>query len=225
MTNATNTAAQPKKYELNDAVNRVKAASEATKRKFEESIDVAIVIGWNTIKFPIRGFCELPHGLGKKMSIAVICSEDEADTWKEQGADFAGEDSLIAELKAQNITPDVIICHTDLMKKVTPLARILGPKGLMPNAKDGTVSTDISASLKKVRAGQAKIKPDKAGVIHTSIGRVSFEEDKLVGNITELLKKVKSLRPDAAKGNTIKSMHISSTMGQGVGVDIGKLTY
>jgi large subunit ribosomal protein L1 len=207
-----------KLYTLTEASSLVK---EITTTKFDASIDLDVRLGIDPRKSNqmVRGVVSLPHGTGKVTRVLVLCSPDKEAEAKSAGADYVGLDDYIEKIKAGWTDVDVIITMPSVMGKVGQLGRILGPRGLMPNPKSGTVTMEIGKAVKEVKQGKIDFKVDKSGIIHTSIGKVSFEAQKIVENAREFIHVVNKLKPAAAKGTYIKSMFLSSTMSPGVKVD------
>ena len=207
-----------KSYTLKEASELVK---EITTTKFDASVDIDVRLGVDPRKANqmVRGVVSLPHGTGKQVRVLVLCSpEVEADA-KEAGADYVGLDEYIDKIKGGWTDIDVIITQPQIMGKIGALGRILGPRGLMPNPKSGTVTPDVAKAVKEVKQGKIDFKVDKAGIIHTSIGKVSFEPEKLQDNAKEFIQTLIKLKPTAAKGTYIKSIYLSSTMSPGIKVD------
>ncbi|MBE3085784.1 MAG: 50S ribosomal protein L1 [Bacteroidetes bacterium] len=207
-----------KLYTLKEASSLVK---EMTKTKFDASIDLDVRLGIDPRKSNqmVRGVVSLPHGTGKETRVLVLCSPDKEAEAKEAGADFVGLDDYVEKIKGGWTDMDVIITMPSVMGKVGQLGRILGPRGLMPNPKSGTVTMEIGKAVKEVKQGKIDFKVDKSGIIHASIGKVSFEPQKIVENAREFISIVNKLKPAAAKGTYIRSVFISSTMSQGVKID------
>ena len=207
-----------KLYTLKEASSLVK---EITKTKFDASIDLDVRLGIDPRKSNqmVRGVVSLPHGTGKETRVLVLCSPDKEAEAKEAGADFVGLDDFVEKIKGGWTDVDVIITMPSVMGKVGQLGRILGPRGLMPNPKSGTVTMEIGKAVKEVKQGKIDFKVDKTGIIHASIGKVSFEPQKIVENAREFISMVNKLKPAAAKGTYIRSVFISSTMSQGVKID------
>jgi len=205
-------------YTLKEASVLVK---EMTKTKFDASIDLDVRLGIDPRKSNqmVRGVVSLPHGTGKETRVLVLCSPDKEAEAKEAGADHIGLDDYIEKIKAGWTDIDVIITMPSVMGKVGQLGRILGPRGLMPNPKSGTVTMEIGKAVKEVKQGKIDFKVDKTGIIHTSIGKVSFEPQKIVENAREFIQMVNKLKPSAAKGTYIRSVFLSSTMSPGIKVD------
>jgi large subunit ribosomal protein L1 len=207
-----------KLYTLKEASVLVK---EMTTTKFDASIDLDVRLGIDPRKSNqmVRGVVSLPHGTGKETRVLVLCSPDKEAEAKEAGADFVGLDDFIEKIKGGWTDMDVIITMPSVMGKVGQLGRILGPRGLMPNPKSGTVTMEIGKAVKEVKQGKIDFKVDKSGIIHTSIGKVSFEPDKIADNAKEFISMVNKLKPAAAKGTYIRSLFLSSTMSPGIKVD------
>jgi large subunit ribosomal protein L1 len=207
-----------KQYSLAEAVELVK---NITYTKFDASVDLSVRLGVDPRKANqmVRGSVTLPHGTGKDVRVLVLCTPDKEEEAKAAGADFVGLDEYIQKIKGGWTDVDVVITMPSVMPKVGQLGRILGPRGLMPNPKTGTVTMEVGNAVKAAKAGKIDFKVDKYGIIHSAIGKVSFENEKLVENATELLNTIIKLRPAAAKGNYVKSIYLSSTMSPGVAVD------
>jgi large subunit ribosomal protein L1 len=207
-----------KLYTLTEASSLVK---EITTSKFDASIDLDVRLGIDPRKSNqmVRGVVSLPHGTGKLTRVLVLCSPDKEAEAKSAGADYVGLDDYVDKIKAGWTDVDVIITMPSVMGKVGQLGRILGPRGLMPNPKSGTVTMDIGKAVKEVKQGKIDFKVDKSGIIHTSIGKVSFEPDKIVENAREFIHMVNKLKPAAAKGTYIRSLFLSSTMSPGIKID------
>jgi len=205
-------------HKLDEAITLSKKFSS---KKFDESLDVSIVLGIDTKKSDqqIRGVLSLPKMPKKEVKIAVFADGDDITKAKDAGADLAGNDDLIDSIKKGNINFDKCISTPKMMVKVSTLGQILGPKGLMPNPKLGTVTNDISDAIKKVKSGQLEYKTDKAGTIHASIGKISFSLEELRQNVIFFLDEVKKKKPESTKGVFIKKFFINSTMGPGLQVD------
>ena len=207
-----------KQYNLLDACNLVK---ETSYTKFDASVDIAMRLGVDPRKANqmVRGVVTLPHGTGKTVRVLVLCTPDKETEAKAAGADFVGLDEFIDKIKGGWTDVDVIICTPSVMAKIGPIGRILGPRGLMPNPKTGTVTMEIGKAVKEVKAGKIDFKVDKQGIIHTAIGKVSFDPKALAENANEFINTVIKLKPQALKGTYIKSISLSSTMGPGIFVD------
>jgi large subunit ribosomal protein L1 len=207
-----------KLYTLTEASTLVK---EITKTKFDASIDLDVRLGIDPRKSNqmVRGVVSLPHGTGKQTRVLVLCTPDKVNEAKEAGADYFGLDEYVDKIKEGWTDVDVIITMPSVMGKVGQLGRILGPRGLMPNPKSGTVTMEIGKAVKEVKQGKIDFKVDKSGIIHASIGKVSFEPEKIVDNAREFISMVNKLKPSAAKGTYIKSIFLSSTMSMGIKID------
>ena len=207
-----------KAYTLAEAAALVK---EITTTKFDASIDVDIRLGVDPRKANqmVRGVVSLPNGTGKVTRVLALCTPDQEAAAKEAGADYAGLDEYIEKIKSGWLDVDVIITMPSCMGKIGPIGRILGPRGLMPNPKSGTVTMNIAQAVKEVKQGKIDFKVDKTGIIHTSIGKVSMTADQIFGNAKEFISTVNKLKPAAAKGTYIKSIFISSTMSKGIKID------
>jgi large subunit ribosomal protein L1 len=211
-----------KLYAIADAISIVKDAATA---KFDESIDVAVQLGVDAKKSDqvVRGAVVLPNGTGKTKRVAVFAQGAKADEAKAAGADIVGMDDLAAEVKAGKMEFDVVIAAPDAMKIVGTLGQILGPRGLMPNPKVGTVTPDVATAVKNAKAGQVQFRVDKAGIVHGTIGRRSFDSDKLRGNLAALIDALNKAKPASSKGVYLRKLAVSSTMGVGVRVDLASL--
>lgn len=211
-----------KAYPLTDALALVKECANA---KFDESIDVAVNLGVDAKKSDqvVRGAVVLPAGTGKSVRVAVFAQGEKAETAKAAGADVVGFDDLAAQVKEGNLNFDVVIATPDAMKVVGQLGQILGPRGLMPNPKVGTVTMDVATAVKNAKAGQVQYRTDKGGIIQCTIGRASFAPEALTDNLKALLEALNKSRPAAAKGVYLRKVSLSSTMGVGVRVDTGSL--
>lgn len=208
-----------KTYSLSDAAGLIKQMPAS---KFDASVDLAVRLGVDPRKANqmVRGVCSLPHGTGKAVKVLALCTPDKEEEAKAAGADFVGLDEYLDKIKGGWTDVDVIVTMPTVMAKLGPLGRILGPRGLMPNPKAGTVTMDIGKAVSDVKAGKIDFKVDKYGIIHASIGKVSFTEDKLVENAIELIHTLVKLKPSAAKGTYIKSIALSGTMTPSVRVDV-----
>jgi large subunit ribosomal protein L1 len=207
-----------KLYSLKEASVLVK---EMTKTKFDASIDLDVRLGIDPRKSNqmVRGVVSLPHGTGKETRVLVLCTPDKENEAKEAGADFVGLDDFVEKIKGGWTDMDVIITMPSVMGKVGQLGRILGPRGLMPNPKSGTVTMEIGKAVKEVKQGKIDFKVDKSGIIHASIGKVSFEPHKIAENAKEFVSMVNKLKPAAAKGTYIRSLFLSSTMSPSIKID------
>jgi large subunit ribosomal protein L1 len=207
-----------KSYSLEDASKIVK---DISKLKFDPTVDIAVRLGVDPRKANqmVRGTVSLPHGTGKDISVLVLCSPDKENEAKEAGADHVGLDEYIDKIKKGWTDVDVIITMPSVMGKVGALGRILGPRGLMPNPKTGTVTMNIGQAVKDVKAGKIDFKVDKFGIVHAAIGKASFESNQIVDNAKELIAALVKLKPSSAKGQYVKSITLSSTMSPGVKVE------
>ena len=212
-----------KQYDLNEAAKIVK---DVTYTKFDASVDVSVRLGVDPKKANqmVRGTVALPNGVGKDVKVLVLCTPDKEAEAKEAGADYVGLDEYVDKIKEGWTDIDVIITMPSVMGKVGALGRVLGPRGLMPNPKSGTVTMEIGKAVTDIKAGKIDFKVDKFGIIHTTIGRASFEADKLVENAKELIQTIVKLKPTSAKGTYLKSVCLSSTMSPGVKVEPKSLT-
>ncbi len=217
-------AVQPgKSYALNDALQIVKSNASA---KFAESVDVAVRLGIDAKKSDqgVRGSSLLPHGTGKPVKVAVFCPAGEkAEAAKAAGADAVGMDDLAERMRAGELDFDRVIATPDAMRVVGKLGQLLGPRGLMPNPKDGSVAADVAAAVKNAKAGQVKFRNDKAGIVHATIGKATFEAAQLADNLNALIADLLKAKPSTAKGQFLQKVAVSSTMGVGVTVDTSTL--
>ena len=211
-----------KQYSIDDALALVKQFATA---KFDESVDVAVNLGIDASKSDqqVRGSTVLPHGTGKVVRVAVFTSGKNADAAREAGADIVGLEDLAEKVKAGELNFDVVVASPDAMRVVGQLGQILGPRGLMPNPKVGTVTPDVANAVRNAKAGQVRFRADKAGVIHCGIGKASFEPKALKENLQALLHDLQRVKPAASKGVYLKRVAVSSTMGPGVQVDQASL--
>ena len=207
-----------KLYNLDEACSLLK---DITTTKFDASVDLAVRLGVdpNKANEMVRGVVSLPNGTGKDMKVLALVSPDKEDEAKKAGADFVGLDEYIDKIKGGWTDVDVIVTMPSVMGKLGPLGRILGPRGLMPNPKTGTVTMDVAKAVSDVKAGKIDFKVDKAGIVHAPIGKVSFSPDKIAGNASELIQTLIKLKPTSAKGTYIKSIFISSTMSPSLAID------
>jgi len=205
-------------YSLNEASSLVK---EITNAKFDASVDLAVRLGVDPRKANqmVRGVVTLPHGTGKEVKVLALVTPDKEAAAKEAGADYVGLDEYLDKIKGGWTDVDVIVTMPSVMGKLGPLGRILGPRGLMPNPKTGTVTMDVAKAVADVKGGKIDFKVDKAGNVHAAIGKASFSADKIAGNAKELLDTLMKLKPAAAKGVYMKSIHISSTMSPSIPLD------
>ncbi len=212
-----------KTFTLTEACDLVKGISTT---KFDASVDICVRLGVDPRKANqmVRGTVALPHGTGKDVKVLVLCTPDKEKEAQDAGADFVGLDDYIAKIKAGWTAVDVIITMPSVMGKVGALGRILGPRGLMPNPKTGTVTMEIGKAVEEVKAGKIDFKVDKYGIIHAGIGKVSFEGEKIRDNAFELIQTLLKLKPSAAKGTYIKSIYLSSTMSPGIQIDAKSVT-
>ena len=211
-----------KTYSITEAMEIIQSVKS---EKFDESIDISVKLGVDPNKSDqnVRGAVTLPNSLGKEVKVAVFADGDHASQAEKAGADFIGMDDLAEKFQKEEISVDVVISSNAAMKVVGKLGQVLGPKGLMPNPKTGTVSDDVETAIKNVKAGQVRFRTDKNGIIHGSIGKVSFDGDKIKANASALLEELKKLKPASAKGIYIGNIAISSTMGPGVKINPGEL--
>ena len=207
-----------KLYSLDEAMGLVKEVNTA---KFDASVDVHVRLGIDPRKADqaLRGTVSLPHGTGKTKTVMVFCTPDKEEEAKAAGADYVGLDELIQKVQGGWTDVDVVIAMPQVMAKVGRIGRILGPRGLMPNPKTGTVTPNVGAAVAEVKKGKISFRVDKYGIIHSSIGRVSFTPDQLVGNANELLSTLLRMKPSTAKGTYVKSVTVASTMSPGIKVD------
>lgn len=207
-----------KTYSLAEACDLVK---EITTTKFDASVDVSVRLGVDPRKANqmIRGTVALPHGTGKDVRVLVLCTPDKEEEAKAAGADHVGLDDYIAKIKGGWTDIDVIITMPAVMGKVGALGRVLGPRGLMPNPKTGTVTMDVAKAVQEVKAGKIDFRVDKFGIVHSSVGKVSFEGNKIMDNASELITTLIKMKPAAAKGTYIKSIYLSSTMSPSIQID------
>ncbi|MEY3099428.1 MAG: 50S ribosomal protein L1 [Flavobacteriia bacterium] len=212
-----------KAFTLSEACDLVKGISTT---KFDASVDICVRLGVDPRKANqmVRGTVALPHGTGKDVKVLVLCTPDKEKEAQDAGADFVGLDDYIAKIKAGWTAVDVIITMPSVMGKVGALGRILGPRGLMPNPKTGTVTMEIGKAVEEVKAGKIDFKVDKYGIIHAGIGKVSFDGTKIRENASELIQTLVKLKPSAAKGTYIKSIYLSSTMSPGIQIDAKSVT-
>ena len=207
-----------KLYNLDEACSLIK---DITTTKFDASVDLAVRLGVDPKKANemVRGVVSLPNGTGKDMKVLALVSPDKEDEAKNAGADYVGLDEYVEKIKGGWTDVDVIVTMPSVMGKLGPLGRILGPRGLMPNPKTGTVTMDIAKAVSDVKAGKIDFKVDKAGIVHAPIGKVSFSPDKIAGNASELIQTLIKLKPTVAKGTYNKSIFISSTMSPSLAID------
>jgi large subunit ribosomal protein L1 len=204
-----------------DVLSASSKLKEITNVNFDASVDLAIRLGVDPRKANqmVRGVVTLPNGTGKDVKVLALVTPDKEAEAKEAGADFVGLDEYLTKIKAGWTDVDVIVTMPSVMGKLGPLGRILGPRGLMPNPKTGTVTMDVAKAVKDVKGGKIDFKVDKTGIIHAAVGKVSFDADKIAENANELLKTIVKLKPSTVKGTYIKSIFLSSTMSQGIAID------
>jgi large subunit ribosomal protein L1 len=207
-----------KLYSLKDASSLLKEVASA---KFDESVDIAVKLGVDPRKANqmVRGVVTLPHGTGKDTKVLALVTPDKEEEARAAGADYVGLDDYLQKIKDGWTDVDVIITMPAIMGKLGPLGRVLGPRGLMPNPKTGTVTMEIGKAVAEVKAGKIDFKVDKTGIVHAGIGRISFDSSKIVENAAEIIQTLLKLKPTAAKGTYIKSIYLSSTMGPGIALD------
>ena len=211
-----------KSYSLEEASSIVK---ENSKVKFDSTIDLAVRLGVDPTQANqmVRGVASLPHGTGKDLKVLALVTADKEEEAKEAGADFVGLDEYIEKIKGGWTEIDVIVTMPSIMGKIGALGRVLGPRGLMPNPKSGTVTQDVGKAVSDVKKGKIDFKVEKNGIIHASVGKVSFDVNKISENANELLQTILKLKPSATKGTYVKSVYMSSTMGLGIKLDINSL--
>lgn len=211
-----------KVYPIDEAVTLIMGLAKA---KFPESIDVAVNLGVDPRKSDqvVRGASVLPHGTGKSVRVAVFAQGAKADEAQAAGADKVGYEDLAEEVKGGQIDFDVVVASPDAMRLLGRLGQVLGPRGLMPNPKTGTVTPDVATAVKNAKAGQVRFRTDKAGIIHCSVGKVGFQSGQIKENLEHLLLELKKLKPASSKGTYLKKVTLSSTMGPGLSVDLGSL--
>ena len=209
-------------YTIEEAAQLVK---EITFTKFDASVDIDVRLGVDPRKANqmVRGVVTLPHGTGKDIRVLVLCTPDKVEEAKAAGADYVGLDEYIEKLKSGWTDIDIIITMPAIMGKIGALGRILGPRGLMPNPKSGTVTMEIGKAVKEVKQGKIDFKVDKFGIVHTSIGKVNFEAEKIMDNAREFMATIQKLKPSSAKGTYVKSVFLSSTMSPGIELDLKSL--
>ncbi len=212
-----------REYSIDEAVALLKQTASA---KFDETVDVAVQLGVDARKSDqnVRGSTVLPRGIGKDVRVAVFAAGDNAEAARQAGADKVGMDDLIAEIKSGKIDFEACIAEPEAMKSVASVGRLLGPRGLMPNPKTGTVRTDVAEAVREAKAGKVDFRIDRAGIVHCGIGKVSFEPDALTENLSELMRALKRAQPAAAKGQFIRKVSMSTTMGPGIRVDAAELS-
>ena len=212
-----------KDYDIEEAIELLKSAPKV---KFNESVDLSINLGIDATKSDqgVRGSSTLPHGIGKNMNVVAFADGEDEKAAKDAGADTVGFEYLIAQVKKdKDLVADIVVATPDCMKKMGQLGRILGPKNLMPNPKEGTVTKNIAEAVSKAKKGQIRYKNDKAGIIHTIVGKLDFDTQKLADNIASLISDLNKSKPASAKGKYMKNITISSTMGPGIRVDLSSV--
>lgn len=211
-----------KTYSITDAVNVLKSCATA---KFKEGVDISVRLGVDPRKSDqvVRGACDLPHGNGRTVRIAVFAQGANAEAAKAAGADIVGFEDLAESIKGGQMDFDLVIASPDAMRLVGQLGQVLGPRGLMPNPKVGTVTPDVAGAVRRAKAGQARFRVDKAGIIHCSIGKIDFEVQQLKENLEAVLAELKKLKPGSSKGIYLRKLSMSTTMGPGVAVDLTSL--
>lgn len=212
-----------KEYSLEEAVRLVK---EACYTKFDETVDLALNLGVDPKKSDqmVRGTVVLPHGMGKKVKVLVFAKGEKEKEARDAGADFAGAEDMVEKIQKGWLDFDNAVATPDIMGLVGKLGKILGPRGLMPNPKLGTVTFDVAKAVKEIKAGKIEYKTEKAGIIHVPIGKVSFDAEKLLDNARVIIDAIVKAKPGTSKGKYLKKIAVSSTMGPGIRVDVGKLT-
>lgn len=207
-----------KTYPLQDAAKLLKEAAFA---KFDESVDISVRLGIDPTKSnqTVRGVVSLPHGTGKKIRVLALVNPDKEKDAKDAGADYVGLDEYVNKISQGWTDVDVVVTTPDVMPKIARLGKVLGPRGLMPNPKAGTVSSDVAKAIKDVKAGKIEVKTEKTGIVHTSIGKVSFSPEQIYENSLELIHALQKMKPTASKGVYFKNISISSTMGPGITID------
>ena len=208
-----------------DPIEAIKILKENSYTKFEESLEVAINLGIDPNKTDqnIRGMINLPKGTGKTINVAVLTKEDKQNEAKEAGADIVGESDLIESISSGKINFDLLIASPDMMSSIGKVAKILGPKGLMPNPKLGTVTQDLKTAVKNAKSGQVQYKNEKSGIVHAGIGKMNFNEDDLLENLKAFFRSINKSKPDTVKGSFIKKVTIASTMGVGLEINLASL--
>ncbi len=209
-------------YSISEAIEIMQSVKS---EKFEESVDISIKLGVDPNKSDqvVRGAVTLPNSLGKEVTVAVFADSDQAEAAKAAGAEHIGMDDLAEKFTKEEITVDVVVASSSAMKVVGKLGQVLGPKGLMPNPKTGTVTDDVATAVNNAKAGQVRFRTDKNSIIHGSIGKISFNEEKLKSNASALIEELKRLKPASAKGTYIGNIAISSTMGPGIKINSSEL--
>ena len=209
-------------YSLNDAVSLIKKTSPA---KFDETIDICINLGVDPRHADqiVRGTVSMPNGTGKDVSILVLAKGDSVDKAKDAGADFAGSDEFLEKIKSGWTDVDSIIATPEMMPELGKLGRVLGPRGLMPNPKTGTVTNDVAKAVQEIKAGKIEYKVDKNGILHVGVAKMSFDSEKIIENVTVFINAIKKAKPSAVKGVYMKKVTLSSTMGPGIKIDYEKV--
>lgn len=212
-----------KSYDIEEAIEILKSSSKV---KFNESVDLSVNLGIDATKSDqgVRGSSTLPHGIGKNMKVVAFADGEDEKLAKDAGADIVGFEDLIDQVKKdKDLDADIVVATPDCMKKMGQLGRILGPKNLMPNPKEGTVTKNIGEAVSKAKKGQIRYKNDKAGIIHTIVGKIDFDSQKLIDNISSLITDLNKSKPASGKGKYMKNITISSTMGPGIKVDLSSV--
>ena len=212
-----------KDYDIEEAIELLKSAPKV---KFNESVDLSVNLGIDATKSDqgVRGSSTLPHGIGKNMNVVAFADGEDEKAAKDAGADTVGFEDLIEQVKKdKDLVADIVVATPDCMKKMGQLGRILGPKNLMPNPKEGTVTKNIGEAVSKAKKGQIRYKNDKAGIIHTIVGKLDFDTKKLADNVASLISDLNKSKPSSAKGKYMKNITISSTMGPGIRVDLSSV--
>ena len=212
-----------KDYDIEEAIELLKSAPKV---KFNESVDLSVNLGIDATKSDqgVRGSSTLPHGIGKNMNVVAFADGEDEKAAKDAGADIVGFEDLIEQVKKdKDLVADIVVATPDCMKKMGQLGRILGPKNLMPNPKEGTVTKNIGEAVSKAKKGQIRYKNDKAGIIHTIVGKLDFDTKKLADNVASLISDLNKSKPASAKGKYMKNITISSTMGPGIRVDLSSV--
>ena len=212
-----------KDYDIEEAIELLKSAPKV---KFNESVDLSVNLGIDATKSDqgVRGSSTLPHGIGKNMNVVAFADGEDEKAAKDAGADIVGFEDLIEQVKKdKDLVADIVVATPDCMKKMGQLGRILGPKNLMPNPKEGTVTKNIGEAVSKAKKGQIRYKNDKAGIIHTIVGKLDFDTKKLADNVASLISDLNKSKPASAKGKYMKNITISSTMGPGIKVDLSSV--
>ena len=212
-----------KDYDIEDAIELLKSAPKV---KFNESVDLSVNLGIDATKSDqgVRGSSTLPHGIGKNMNVVAFADGEDEKAAKDAGADTVGFEDLMEKVKKdKDLVADIVVATPDCMKKMGQLGRILGPKSLMPNPKEGTVTKNIGEAVSKAKKGQIRYKNDKAGIIHTIVGKLDFDTKKLADNVASLISDLNKFKPASAKGKYMKNITISSTMGPGIKVDLSSV--